>query len=48
MKCFECGNQVFKDGYCKSHWDFLFAGMGNKQRAEERKKLREMRAARKT
>lgn len=35
-----CLNQSTSDGYCDSHWQFLFKNMTNKQRFEEKRHLR--------
>jgi hypothetical protein len=45
-RCYECTMPAEKDGFCESHWNFLFAGMNNRQRMAEKKKLREMRRER--
>jgi hypothetical protein len=45
VKCHElqCGNLADHDGYCKSHWEFLFSGMTNRQRMHAKKALRKVR-----
>lgn len=42
-RCFECPNTTYKDGYCKSHWDFLFSDMTNRQRMHAKNALRRAR-----
>lgn len=48
QKCLDPGCSAkgdYKDGFCKSHWDFLLGGMTNHQRMQAKKALREARRA---
>lgn len=41
MTCKDCViTDLYKDGYCESHWKFRFGGMTNHERMHEKLRIR--------